>query len=166
MDKKVLNPLGIVIVLLLLIGIFTKKFPNYKLPTNSPMVEVQGKVATISDINIDLEIVNTDALRQKGLGGRASLAENSGMLFVFDAKPVIANFWMKDMLIPIDIIWIKDNKILRIDKNVPFYPPDTPDSQLKTYSPQVPIDYVLEVNSGFSDKNNFKIGDVVTLPTL
>lgn len=161
-----LIPLGAVILILLLVGLFRQKFPNLKLPTPSPNVESQQKTATIRNTEIKLEIANTEALRQKGLGGRDILDYDTGMLFVFDSKPVNASFWMKDMLIPIDIIWIKDEKIIGIDKNVPFYPPNTPDNQLKTYGPESPIDYVLEVNSGFSDKNNFMVGDVVALPTL
>jgi uncharacterized membrane protein (UPF0127 family) len=70
---------------------------------------------------------------------------------------------MKDMLIPLDFIWVANGKIVKIDKNVPAPAPNTPDGNLKTYSPGTPIDYVLEVNAGFSDKNNIKVGDSVNL---
>jgi len=92
------------------------------------------------------------------------------MLFVFEEKggtvrypPV---FWMKDMLIAIDIIWIDNDKIIQIDKNV--QPPKTgvKDNDLAKYKPDNPIDYVLEVNGGYSDKNDIKEGDGVEIPNL
>lgn len=165
MEKKVLIPLALVIIFVTAVGLFIKRYPTY----NAPIAKdprTQQKVITIGSKNINVEIANSDKLREKGLGGMPSLSENNGMLFVFDTKPIMANFWMKDMLMPIDILWIRNGKITKIDKNVPFYPPETPDEQLKVYSSTSPIDYVLEVNSGFSDKNNFKVGDSVTLPTL
>jgi uncharacterized membrane protein (UPF0127 family) len=106
-------------------------------------------------------VVQTESERKKGLAGKLSLAQNEGMLFVFDQKNVYPSFWMKDTLIPLDIIWIKGNKITKIEKNVQPPAPGTLDSQLKLYYPDKPIDYVLEVNAGFSDLNNVKVGDSV-----
>ena len=74
------------------------------------------------------------------------------MLFVFETKNVTPSFWMKDMQIPLDLIWIKDGKIVKIDKNAPVEK-DVPDNKLKIYSAGSPIDYVLEVNAGYSEKN-------------
>lgn len=163
--KQVLIPLAFVIFLLSVIGLFMQKYPKYNFfVTKTAQIQNQEKLVTIQNKNITVELANSESLREKGLGGRSQLEENSGMLFVFDTKPVIASFWMKDMLMPIDMIWIKNGKITKIDKNVPFYPPDTPDNQLDIYSPTDSIDYVLEVNSGFSDKNNFKVGNIVILP--
>jgi len=168
MAKQVLIPLGLVIVFIIAVGLFIQKYPSYNatFKKDSEVQEVKQKTVTIGAKKIDVEIANTPVLRQKGLSNRSSLAENSGMLFVFDSKPVAEKFWMKDMLIPIDIIWIRNNKVSEIYKNVPFYPKGIPDNQLKIYSPKDPADYVLEVNSGFSDKNNFKVGDSVILPNL
>ena len=71
------------------------------------------------------------------------------------------------MLFPLDMIWI-DNKgiIADIDKNVPKPSLDTPNSKLPTYSSTQPIRYVLEVNTGFSDKYGVKLGDSVDLSQL
>lgn len=63
----------------------------------------------------------------------------------------------------IDIIWIKDGKIIQIDKNVEAPAVGTPDNKLKLYSPKSAVDYVLEVNSGYSDLNNIKVGDSVLI---
>jgi hypothetical protein len=163
MEKKVLIPLGAVIVILLVFGLFTQRFPNFRLSNASPKNQTQQKTATIKTKVVNLELANTEELRQKGLGGKSVFGNDTGMLFVFDEKPVTAKFWMKDMLIPIDIIWIKNGKIIKIDQNIPAPRKGTPDSDLKIYSPEEPIDYVLEVNSGFSVKNKFEVGDAVNL---
>ncbi len=69
-------------------------------------------------------------------------------------------FWMKDMLFDIDMIFINDNKIVDIAKNMPKPKPwDWP----ATYSSKNPADMVLEVNAGLSDANNWQIGDIITL---
>jgi uncharacterized membrane protein (UPF0127 family) len=70
---------------------------------------------------------------------------------------------MKDMRFAIDIIWIDDEKIVQIDKAI--QPPEegTPDEELILYTVNQPIDYVLEVNAGFVEKNNIEKGDPVDL---
>jgi len=110
-------------------------------------------------------LANNEKLRKKGLGGTEQLNENEGMLFVFDEKggtgrypPV---FWMKDMLIAIDIIWIDDGKIIQIDKDVKPPQKDTPDNDLVKYTSKNPVDYVLEVNGGYSESKVIKEGDGV-----
>mgnify|MGYP002476543679 CR=1 FL=1 len=70
-----------------------------------------GKYISIKNNTIVIEIAKTLAEQQKGLSERSFLAENNGMLFPYNKK-TIPNFWMKKMLIPIDIIWIADNKII------------------------------------------------------
>lgn len=126
-------------------------------PTDGP------KTIQIGTLTLKITLADTQEKRQQGLSGVASLAQDTGMLFVFEEKGVMPSFWMKGMLIPIDIIWIKDNKISQIDKNI--QPPDkyTPDAGLKLYKPEAPINYVLEVNAGLADKNKIKVGDPVTI---
>ena len=83
----------------------------------------------------------------KGLSGRASLPPDYGMIFLYEDKD-IPEFWMKDVLFPLDIIWIDDGVIIDIHENVPPPNPNTPDNQLELYSPKQPITMVLEVNAG------------------
>jgi len=105
-------------------------------------------------------IAKSSGERAKGLSERSSLPEDQGMIFVFtkDSKPI---FWMKDTLIPLDIIWINDGKIVKIDKMVKPEP-GVKDSDLKKYSSQSAVDFVLEVNGGFSDKNGLKIDQTLS----
>lgn len=107
-----------------------------------------------------VQIANTNALRQQGLSGKTELQQDHGMLFDFtntnDTRP---SFWMKEMQFAIDIIWINDNKIIGITKSVPAPSAGTTDYELKTYPPPGDISFVLEVNAGWSDKNNITVGD-------
>lgn len=104
---------------------------------------------------------NTDA-RRIGLSERDSIGTNSGMLFVFDREDIY-DFWMKDMKFPLDIIWIKNNKVADLEENVPPPLAGAPDSSLPVYKPEAAADLVLEVKAGFAGKNQIKIGDEVKI---
>lgn len=128
-----------------------------EMPPTGPTVKVNDKV-------IQVELANTPEKARQGLSGRDTLPANSGMLFSFDNENIRPFFWMKDMHFAIDIIWIDDDRIVQIDKNVPPPPTDTADPDLPTYVPNQAIDHVLEVNAGFADKYGIKVGDEVELP--
>ena len=119
----------------------------------------QLKGIKIGNINVLVQLANTNETRAKGLGEVMSLPANQGMLFVFSSKDIVPSFWMKGMKIPLDLIWINDDKVIEIDANVPVPSPNTADSQLPVYTPSQPVDYVLEVNAGFAAKNGIKVGD-------
>ena len=157
--KQVLLPILGTVAFIIVVGLLTKGslFPKSPTPTQTP-----GRQVTIGATTIPVEIADTDAKRSLGLGKRTSLDKDSGMLFIFPQKDVTRNFWMKDMNFAIDIIWINDGKIVRIDKNVPPQP-GVADSALKSYSSGTPVDYVLEVNAGFSEKGGINIGSGVDL---
>jgi uncharacterized protein len=111
---------------------------------------------------LEIELADTPQKQSQGLSGREMLATNSGMLFPYDTlkKPT---FWMKGMLIPIDIIWILNDQIVDILPNVPPPEKGQSDDTLPRYSPVTEINKVLEVNAGFSQSNNIKIGDKILL---
>lgn len=154
MIKQLILPFLGVIAFIVLVGLL--------LQHSSTLAPTQRTV-TIGSKVINVEVASTEATREQGLSGRSSLPAGSGMLFVFESKNVNPIFWMKGMLIPLDFIWISGGKVIRIDKNVPAPSPNTSDSNLKLYSAGQPIDYVLEVNAGFSQLNSIKVGDSVTL---
>ena len=114
---------------------------------------------------IFVEIMDTDAKRANGLSGRNSLSEKEGMLFIFDYKDIMPAFWMKDMLFAIDIIWINDGVVAGISENV-LPEPGRSENELTLYRPPNPIDYVLEVTSGFSKENEISIGTEVDLSSF
>ncbi len=114
-------------------------------------VKIRGHKFTV-----DLAI--TPKEKERGLGGRDGLAPDRGMLFPYDHTEQYS-FWMKDMRFPIDIIWIRDNLIIDISRNVPV----ESGSQLRVYQPREPANKVLEINAGVSDANDFQIGDLVRI---
>ena len=110
----------------------------------------------INNTKISLIVADTPAERTQGLSYQKKLDKNAGMLFIFPKKQILS-FWMKDMNFPLDVIWIDDDKIIKIDKNLP---PEGEKPE-KNYSSGALTNYVLEVNAGFCDENNIKVGDKV-----
>jgi len=106
---------------------------------------------------VNAEIARSAAKKELGLSGRDALAENAGMLFIFDA-PKAYTFWNKDMRFSLDMIWMRNNTVVDISKGLPAFS-GTP----VTLAPKEPVDAVLEVNAGFVLEHQIKIGDHVIL---
>ena len=106
-----------------------------------------------SNVCVSAEIMSTPQEKQQGLMFRESLGELSGMLFV-NQREGLYPFWMKNTLIPLDIIWIsRDKKAAYIVKNAqPCL------ETCEAIKPACPAQYILEVNAGFIDKYQIKIG--------
>lgn len=126
---------------------------------NQPSVQ---STVLINNLILNVEIADTKEKRAKGLGGRTSLASDSGMLFTFPETKKHA-FWMKGLSFPLDFIWIRGNKIVDITKNVPPVSVGVDDSQIPIYIPLTDVNMVLEVNGGFVDRSGIKVGDVVNV---
>lgn len=126
-------------------------------PTNKSSTAPTRYQVVIANVTVFAEAANTPLQRQQGLMNRTSLDENAGMLFVLPREER-ASFWMKNTLIPLDIIFITaDLRVLEIYRSVPPCVGDP----CPLYTSSVPIKYALEVNAGFSDRNGVKAGDVV-----
>ena len=103
-------------------------------------------------ITLDVEIADTDYDIQTGLMYRNNMKSNRGMLFIFnDVAP--RSFYMKNTNIPLDIIFVDENKtIVSLQKNAkPLDETSLPSN--------FPAKYVLEVNAGYVDYWKVKIGD-------
>lgn len=109
--------------------------------------------------SVTVEVVATPEGRTRGLMFRSELAEGQGMLFVFpETQPL--SFWMKNTLIPLDIIFIDDRgKIIRIHKRT------TPHSERRLPSGS-PARFVLEVPGGYAEKVGLRKGDEIDLGEL
>lgn len=91
-------------------------------------------------------IAANDNDRTKGLSGVTQLAPNQALLMAYPAEGEWG-IWMKDMKVPIDIVWLnKDKKVIYIVKNVS---PD--DSTFRTFVPKTPALYVVELPAGTID---------------
>lgn len=116
----------------------------------------------ISGRQIMVEVVREKQDMVQGLSGRDRLEENQGMLFDYgNGAGVVPEFWMKDMKFSLDLVWIKDKKISGITRNVPVPKPES--GQLPLYYPPGQVDQVLEVNAGWTDRNEVKPGDEAVL---
>jgi len=117
-----------------------------------------GPQITFDKITFNLEIAQTSEEMQKGLMNRESLPANQGMLFIFtDMQP--RGFWMKNTLIPLDMIFLDNNlTVVEVKKNVQPCEADP----CPVYN-SVPAQYVLEVNAGLAEKNSIGISSVAKL---
>ena len=105
-----------------------------------------------------LEIADNRLLKEAGLAGRESLEENRGMIFVYDYKMEDLTFWMKDTLIPLDIFFLnEDFEIVYIIENMEVCTQDP----CPKYVSQEKSKYAIEVNAGWVEENNIKVGDKV-----
>lgn len=104
------------------------------------------------------EVVTSQALQARGLGGRAEIPGDYGMLFVFPEK-AIRDFWMKDMLASIDILWVRDDgTVAGIEREV------TPQTYPAMFSSPEPVRYVLETRAGEAARLGISVGTKLNLP--
>lgn len=143
--KRLIIALLLLIILLVII---------WYLPKNN---ETKSSI-TINGKTFVVDVAKTNKQKEKGLAIYDTLPLDKGMVFIFKYPDYYA-FWMKDMKFPIDIIYIKQNKITDIYKNVPT--PTGKGEKLPIIRPKEKSDTVLEINANLSDKYNFKIGDLV-----
>jgi uncharacterized protein len=104
---------------------------------------------------IDVEIAADDERRAQGLMFRDRLGPTAGMLFMFPYDEE-HSFWMKNTLIPLDLVWIDESrKVVHVKYNVPPCKVEN----CPSYPPGVPSRYVLEVAGGVAEAHGVKAGD-------
>lgn len=109
------------------------------------IIEIGGK-------QYKVELAETEVEKEEGLQGIKNLPDDQGMLFVYD-KPQTVGFWMKDTLIPLDIIFIdEDQEVISIYQGKP---------EDKTIVEEDNVKYVLEVNqnSGIEEGDELEFED-------
>jgi uncharacterized protein len=166
MIKSRLFP-GIVLLLLLLplltaisCGEVAKSPTITPSPTPQPTT-IAPPFAVINGHIFHLEIPKDEDAFYLGLGNRTYLPEDSAMLFVYQQESILS-FWMKDTLIPLDILFLDSSrKIVDIQTMQPE--PGVPDYKLHSYRSSVPAMYAIEINAGLADKFGLMIGMVAEL---
>lgn len=119
--------------------------------------------ATVKNHTFTVDVAKTSKDKEIGLSSKKTISSDYGMYFPFD-KPDYYAFWMKNMNFPIDIIFLRDNKIVTIFSNVPA--PASATDNLPLYQPEEPANAVLEIQSGLSKKYGLVKGDSVTFKNL
>ena len=115
----------------------------------------QGEVVIDGRVTINVEVARSPQAQTKGLGGRPSLKKGTGMAFPYNG-PGLRGIWMKGMLIPIDILWIREGRIVAIEANVP---PPSANGELAVF--RHVADLVLEVPAGNAKEMGIRVGQSV-----
>lgn len=128
----------------------------------------KSPLAVIGKNTIKLEVAQTKKQIERGLMFRASLPEDHGMVFLF-RPPREVRFWMFNCIMSLDMLFIKDGKIVKIAHDVPPCKSHKPE-ECPVYPVDGPIgaSEVIEVNAGYCARHGVKEGDAVTfnLPGL
>lgn len=140
--------LGIIVAFLAIPDLYLISMANIILPRTDVIID--GKT-------FHAEVAETPQDWERGLSNRASLSQNSAMLFVF-GRPAYHAAWMKDMRFPLDILLILKHRIVALYENVPV---PTPNQSLPLYGTHVQSDMALEINAGLSQEYAFRKGDIV-----
>ena len=179
-DIDMSGQLKFLVTLVVLVGLFAflqEKFSflDISITENSPKVEEQEEnnsdnkeegekdyveiyMEEGKSIKVNVEIAKTDIERKNGLSNRQYLGDYDGMWFIFD-EDVKNSFWMKDMLIPLDIIFVDSSGFIVDIK-------DNNASCTDSYCPNITSStsyrYVLEVNGNFCEENGVEVGHSIT----
>lgn len=116
---------------------------------------IERNQVCFEDQCVEVEIARAKTEHARGLQFRSSLGEDQGMLFIFpDIKR--HSFWMKDTLIPLDIIWLDESQhVVYMLENVPV----CQEEPCPVYTPLSQAKYVLEINAGRASFLNIKEGE-------
>ena len=112
-------------------------------------------LAKIGSHAFRLRVARTERERAQGLGGVAALVQNEGMLFTFQ-NDGLHGIWMKDMRIPIDILWLSNDFQI-----VDFAEKVSPDSFPRIFTPTTPARFVVELPAGAKKASGVAAGDAV-----
>ena len=149
--SKIIIPLAVATIafaVYILVKLFSTQYP-------------QTRTIYIKNRIYYLETATNPIQQMKGLSGRSSLCQNCGMLFVFPVDTILP-FWMKDTLIPLDIIWLDSSGSVVKIISAPTQPGSSI-NQLTTYTNERPAKYVIELNIGESNKIGLHVGDTINL---
>ncbi len=118
------------------------------------------ETVTIAGKPFTLELSRTQRQRARGLMFRSSLAEDEGMLFVFEDSEILS-FYMENCLIDLDLIYLDENGVI-IDIMTMSRP--QPGRPFKYYTSSQPARYAIELAAGVAKKLNLQPGQKIDLP--
>ncbi len=139
------------LLLCLVLLIAWSVYPHLVMPTTTMLIGDEAFV---------LDVAKSAATRERGLGGREALEQNTGMLFVFDSSSY-HSFWMKGMRFPVDIAWLDDEWcVVHLVSNV------SPETYPETFAPSRPARYVIELAAGVLETQKVSVGGCFEAPQI
>lgn len=164
MEKKTIGAITLVIVFLVAFIALVRVVTQYGDQSPLPLAKVEFRNSTSSLLNITCEVASAPSQLERGLMDRTNLPADRGMLFVF-AAPAKTTFWMKNTLIPLDIIFIGDGRVV-LNVAEAKVEPGVPDSMLTRYYSDGLAKWVIEVNRGLSSRYGISVGTQVSIEYL
>ncbi|MBT3817574.1 MAG: DUF192 domain-containing protein [Candidatus Magasanikbacteria bacterium] len=146
--KNIVSKLQIIFLVIFVFGLVFLFFSNKKYDV------VQVK---IHEHTLDLLVAETPKQKYLGLGKRDELEPYHGMLFSYK-KDDRHGIVMRDMRFPIDVVWLKDNRVIDMVANVPLEPGKS-EWELIPYYPRAEVDIILEFSSGAIETYGISLGD-------
>jgi len=120
----------------------------------APLIAVTGQ----GERRFSIEVADDPSERQAGLMFRKDMADDHGMLFVFDATQPVG-FWMRNTVMPLDLVFIgQDGRIKAIRHGEPFSD--------AVISPGEPVRFVLELKAGTATRQDIVEGDLMKHPII
>jgi uncharacterized protein len=157
--KRATRALDLVLAVLILAGCGGSPVAQSGTGTAPGAGHAGPRVVLPNGSSIMVEVVADPESRARGLMYRPSLAEDRGMLFLFP-EPDVHSFWMKDTLIPLDMIWLdSERRVIAIERDVPPCEADP----CPSYGPSAAALYVLELAAGGAAAHGIEPGDVLEL---
>jgi uncharacterized protein len=146
------------LLVLMMVVVDVKPAEATKTAQASELRTVTIHTSSGEEVRVRVEIADNAFEHARGLVFRTTLAENRGMLFIYEREQKLS-FWMKYTLIPLSIAFIdSERRIIDIQDMKPL------DDEPPHYVSAEPAQYALEVNQGFFEKRGVKVGDRVELP--
>ncbi len=159
MNKFAVVALVALLLVALLLVAFYVFIPRVTTPQPTLPLGTVTLTSPSGPVHVSAEIADEPGEWSRGLSFRPSLAEGSGMLFVFDDER-FRQVWMKDTLIPLDVIFISGDLVVVhvVEGAVPCEADPCP-----LYGSGGPVRYALEVNADFAQVHGIRVGAQVTI---
>ncbi len=129
----------------------------------SNILKIENSDGVLVDVVLNekvfkVKVARSKESRERGLAGIKRLTKFDGMVFVFD-RPDIYTFWNKDLFIPLDIIWVNNDKVVEVFEGLPAYKGKDP----FYVTPKNKADFVFEFPAGFVKKYKVSLGDEILI---
>ena len=158
---QVLIPISIAAVIIGVVGLMT-------MPSEIKLESVEFPMGTIKvdDVPLQVMIADTEPRRVRGLMFEDQLPYDQGMIFVFEESGLYS-LWMLNMQFSLDMIWFnQDGEVVHIEKNVPPCKTALEITTCQSIIPDAEAVYILEVTSGFVDKNNITKDSMLSIISI